>query len=382
MLRFVDAIKNQDTSLVFKKDIKDSFMRDLHDGYNEIITDFRLVRKEKELEHHFFQNIIQHLTIGIAASNQTGIIRLQNKAFKNLCGINNVKKIDDLRETHKDLPDLIYSMNHGEESSIKLLANNEFRHLSIKISEIKLEKEPVKIISFQDISREIDRNEVEAWQKLIKVLRHEIMNSISPIRIMSGNLLNMLTQEENSKFDKFRDDMHEGLRTIRKRSEGLSEFVESYRSLSKIPEPRFSEINIKTLLTEVVKLFENNQKDEIAISVEVTPRNLMILGDENMLQQVLINLVKNAMESFDDTKHTDIHIKAFQQNQKKHIQISDKGRGIPEDRLENIFIPFYTTKEKGSGIGLSFSRQIMHLHNGNIQINSEENKGTTVLLTF
>jgi nitrogen fixation/metabolism regulation signal transduction histidine kinase len=381
--RFIDAVKNQDSTLVFKKSASDPFLKEIHQGFNEIITDFRLVRKEKQLEHHFFQTTIQHIAIGLIAFNKEGVVRLQNKALHKLLDIQKITTINKLKEVQRNLPDLLFSLKHGEETFLKLLINNKVKNLSIKISRVKLENVPVKIVSFQDISREIDRNEVEAWQKLIKVLRHEMMNSISPIRIMSGNLLHLVDSSKDQLSDELIGDLTNGLQTIRKRSQGLSSFIESYRSISKIPQPTFTEVAIKPLINEVLTLFEKDiRQRKIQTYVSEEPENISIPGDENLIQQVLINLIKNAIEAFWEENVKRIGMYVYKTKNKTFLEIKDTGHGIPREQLDSIFIPFYTTKENGSGIGLSFSRQIMHLHNGSIQIYSGENEGTTVRLEF
>ncbi|MBS3776828.1 MAG: hypothetical protein KGY70_16640, partial [Bacteroidales bacterium] len=304
--RFIDAVKNQDTSLAFPLPNKDPFMKELHQGFNDIITDFRLVRKEKELEHHFFQNTLRHIGIGVLAFNTEGSIKLQNKAFQNLFQMDQSKKLTHLKRRHKDLPDLLHSLKNGEESFLKILINNELKNMAIRVSDIRLEKEHVRIASFQDISREMNRQEVDAWQRLIKVLRHEIMNSISPIRIMSGNLLKRVSGENerllarDAQSREVVGDLKEGLQTIRKRSAGLSDFVETYQHLTRIPEPRYTEIRVEAIFGQVAFLFEKDLRQrQMNISQSVKPAHLTLLGDEKMLEQVLINLVKNAMEAIE-----------------------------------------------------------------------------------
>lgn len=387
LLRFIDAVKNQDTTLAFPNNQKDTFMRALHEGFNEIITGFRLVRKEKELEHHFFQNTIQHVPMGLMAFDSKGEVKLQNNAMNGMFDMAVIKNIQKLEEKQRDLPDRLHSMKNGEESLLKLLVSGSLKNISIKVSEIRLEEENLKIVSFQDISREIDRNEIEAWQKLIRVLRHEIMNSISPIRIMSGNLLHMVSEKkkeasmEKEDDQKLMENLEEGLQTIRKRSTGLGKFVESYRHLTKIPEPRFTEIKAEELFDQVIRLFREQQAGErIQYTSHIDPDDLKILGDEKMLEQILINLVKNAVESIPEEKGGIVKLEAYSSREQIQIRIKDNGRGIPEEELDNIFIPFYTTREGGSGIGLSLSRQIIQMHNGSIQISSKEQEGTNVLL--
>jgi nitrogen fixation/metabolism regulation signal transduction histidine kinase len=387
--RFIDAVKNQDTTLAFPLNRKDTFMRELHEGFNEIITGFRLVRREKELEHHFFQNTIQHVPIGLIAFNRKGEVKLQNNAMTLMFDTEPIKNIQKLGEKEKNIPDRLHSMKNGEESLLKLLIGGSLKNISVKVSEIKLEQEKLKIASFQDISREIDRSEVEAWQKLIRVLRHEIMNSISPIRIMSGNLLHMVSEKKKEALmdeeddQKLMEDLEKGLQIIRKRSTGLGKFVESYRHLTKIPEPRFTEIKVKALFDQVIRLFREQQPEgRVEFNSRVEPEGLKIPGDEKLLEQVLINLVKNAVESIQEQKEGLIELIAYKNENQTHIRIRDNGTGIPEDQLGSIFIPFYTTKEGGSGIGLSLSRQIIQIHNGSIQIYSKDKEGTEVLVTL
>ena len=387
LLRFIDAVKNQDTTLAFPQNRKDVFMRELHEGFNEIITGFRLVRKEKELEHHFFQNTIQHVPIGLMAFNSKGEVKLQNNALNDMFDTKPIRNIQKLVDKQRDLPDRLHSMKNGEESLLKLPVNGSLKNISIKVSEIKLEREDLKIASFQDISREIDRSEIEAWQKLIRVLRHEIMNSISPIRIMSGNLLHMVSEKKKEALvkvqndQKLMEDLKEGLQIIRKRSTGLSKFVESYRHLTKIPEPRFTEIQVKALFDQVIRLFQEQQPEgRIRFNRRVEPGDLKITGDEKLLEQVLINLVKNAVESIPEEKNGLVELNSWSNKDQVGIQIRDDGIGIPKAQLDSIFIPFYTTKEGGSGIGLSLSRQIIQMHNGSIQIYSKEKEGTEVLV--
>jgi nitrogen fixation/metabolism regulation signal transduction histidine kinase len=392
--RFLDAVKNQDTSLSFPEEVKDSFMKDLYRGFNEIMTDFSLVRKEKELEHHFFQNTIQHVGIGLLAFNEAGKTLLHNKALMELLSIPHLTNINRLSKQHRDLPDLLYSLKNREESFIKIVANNELKHISLKVSDIKLEDRPVRICSFKDITRERNQSEVEAWQKLIRVLRHEIMNSISPIRIMSGNLMKRVSGDEekllarDAQSREIVDDLKEGLRTIRKRSAGLSDFVETYRHLTQIPEPRFTQIRVEELFGQVARLFEKDLLGKnITITRSVVPAQLSLPGDEQMLEQVLINLLKNAVEAIEEKTKTvqdfqkyqgKIKLEAYQEDDHTVLSIIDNGPGIPEDQIDSIFVPFYTTREAGSGIGLSLSRQLVQVHNGSMQIQSQHGEGAVV----
>lgn len=385
--RFTDAIRNEDTSLLFNKRSRDHFLQEIHRDFNEIIQDFRLVRKEKELEHQLFRNTVEHINIGLMVTDKKGKVRIINQAFRKLFHVTRIPDLQHLSKIHKDLPDLIHSLENGSETSLRTTLHHEIRTISIRVSTFKLENQFIKLVSFQDISKEINRSEIKAWQKLIRVMRHEIMNSISPIRIMSGNLLNLL-QDEDEK-PKRREELEkktlvslsEGLHTIRKRSMGLSDFVDKYRDLTKLPDPTFVEVDLHQLIDQTVKLFETELKQkEIRLNYSIQPHHLKLTGDEKMLEQVLINIIKNAIEAIEKQKKGKITLSAAMEGNQIRISIRDNGMGIPGEDLDNIFTPFYSTKEKGSGIGLSFSRQIMQIHDGTIQVQSEEGIGTEVLL--
>jgi nitrogen fixation/metabolism regulation signal transduction histidine kinase len=244
------------------------------------------------------------------------------------------------------------------------------------------------LISLQNITSEIDRSEVDAWQKLIRVLTHEIMNSVSPIKLLSGSLIEMFEENNtikpiNELDNKTIEDSVLGLKTIRKRSDGLSNFVETYKNLTQIPKVKISEIKINQLFEHLNTLLKDDlNAKNIGFIINCNPSNLVLNADEKLVEQVLINLIKNASEALKNIEHPIINLNAETSNDLVHIIVSDNGPGISSDIAENIFIPFFTTKEKGSGIGLSLSRQIMHLHNGSISVKSEPNIETVFTLQF
>jgi len=385
--RFLDAIKNEDTSLVFKKNSKDTFLQNLHEGFNEIISDFKLIRKEKEIENHFFQYTVQHISIGLLAIDWSGKVKLINSALKTLFQLNHLSEIRDLSKIHKDLPDLLHSLQNEEEGTLKILINGELKPVSIRAGKFRLGKEEMKIFSFHDISKQVNRSEVEAWQKLIRILRHEIINSISPIKISSVSMLRLVEehlQKGNHEFSgESLENLQTGLQTIHKRSSGLSDFVETYRSLTKIPDPRLQQIEVKEIFTDVYHLYKQvlvSEKIEFDYTVE--PETLNLITDEKLLQQVLVNLVKNAKEALKTNSFKKIKLEAYKKDQVVVIKITDNGRGMSPEEMEQAFVPFYTTKEQGSGIGLSLSRQLVQKLNGRMQLQSEKGKYTTATLQF
>jgi len=271
---------------------------------------------------------------------------------------------------------------------LKLTIDNNIVQLSIKAANFKIKNRNIKLISLQNIKTEIDQSEVDAWQKLIRVLTHEIMNSVSPIKLLSSSLIDMF--EENNEIKTIDEitnttiqDSVFGLKTIRKRSSGLSNFVENYKSLTQISKANFSDFKICELFKQINTLLKSElEQKSIQFDLNCQPQDLIIHADEKLIEQVLINLIKNASEALKNSTNPIIKIEAEFINEFVQIKVSDNGPGISSELQDNIFIPFYTTKEKGSGIGLSLSRQIMNLHGGNISVKSEPDNGTAFTLIF
>ncbi len=250
----------------------------------------------------------------------------------------------------------------------------------LQATDFKARNETFTLVSIQDIRNELDAQEVEAWLKLIRVLTHEIMNSITPITSLSDTLLNYYTNTNEPISAQTTENTVKGLEVIKERGTGLIHFVESYRKLTRISTPVLKTIELKPFIEHLVLLVED---DRITFEKQVTPENLTINADEGQISQVLLNLIKNATQAVKGTENPIIKIVAnIGENKRPQISVSDNGSGISEELLEQIFVPFFTTKENGSGIGLSISRQIMRNHNGNIKVISKEGKGSRFVLEF
>lgn len=385
---FIEAFKNQDTSLVFNINRNNKYYKGLYNNFNEVIKNFRLVRIEKEIEHHFFKETVEHVGSGLLVYDDQGDIRLVNKAALKLLNLDRLNHIINLNVSYPGLSDTLKTIRADDQYFLKLPIGNELKHISVKVSEIKLGDDRIKLLALQDISREIDKSEVEAWQKLIRVLTHEIMNTVSPINLLSESLINIF--EENGKKkplavidDQSIENALLGLHTILKRSSGLAKFIETYRNLTKIPEPSFAAFKVSHILNPIrTLLFEDLRKADIELSISITPPDLTLIADEKLIEQVLINLIKNSMEALENVEKSSISLNAFKNKGSVCITVTDNGKGITSEILENIFVPFFTTKKNGSGIGLSISRQIMQMHNGTIKLKSELGKGTVSSLEF
>jgi two-component system nitrogen regulation sensor histidine kinase NtrY len=254
---------------------------------------------------------------------------------------------------------------------------------------LRLKGHVITIASIKNIQTVLENQEIESWQKLIRVLTHEIMNSITPISSLTSTvdgLLMSYIDEQNIEEEEAEDliDIRSAIHTIRKRSDGLIHFVDTYRNLTKIPTPNFKQALVCSLLENVRLLFKEECKNKkIDFKIEVNPENIVINADVQLIEQVIINLVKNSIQALEGVKSPKISIKAsYNQRSRPTIQVSDNGKGIIKEVLDKIFIPFFTTKTSGSGIGLSLSRQILRLHNGSISARSVPNKETTFTLTF
>lgn len=389
LIKFITAIKYDDVSISFHKEKKiDKAFQSLYHELNNIIQDISEVRSEKETEHQYFQNTIKHIAIGILAFDETGKIEVCNESALKLLGNHSLKNISDLESVQVGLSNQFIKLKPGNTKLFKLNIDNEIIQLSVKTANFKIKTREIKLLSLQNIKSEIDQSEVDAWQKLIRVLTHEIMNSVSPIKLLSGSLIEMY--EENKRVKTIEEidsttieNSLLGLKTIRKRSEGLSNFVETYKNLTQIPKPKMTDFAVSDMFDHLKTLFKSDfQEKAIDVNFSCNPQNLILHADEKLIEQVLINLMKNSSEALLSTNNSYLKITAELYNEKPVIKVSDNGKGITHEEIDNIFIPFFTTKEKGSGIGLSLSRQIMHLHGGNIVVRSTPNVETIFTLTF
>ena len=388
LIKFISAIQYDDVSINFNNKTSDPYFKELYIELNRIVQNFSKLRSEKESEQQYFHNTVKHINTGIIAFNKDGEIEICNNAANELLNIKSLQNIEDADKVHPGLFMIFQNLKPGTTKLIKLIIENEIIQLSIKAAEFRIKNKKIKLLSLQNIKTEIDQSEVIAWQKLIRVLTHEIMNSVSPIKLLSGSLIELFEHNNKPKtLEEINNSTIEnsllGLKTIRKRSDGLSNFVETYKSLTQVPKAKFTQFEICSLFKHIETLLRDELKQKkIQFQASCIPSDLSINADEKLIEQVIINLIKNASEALKITQNPSIELTAEQINDAIQIKVIDNGGGISSELIDNIFIPFFTTKENGSGIGLSLSRQIMHLHGGNISVQSEPNKQTIFKLTF
>ncbi len=386
---FLDSIQFDDLSYSFKTESDDPVVQRLHRELNEAMMKLRNSRRERDSEFLFFKNIVMHVGIGLIIFREDGRIEIFNSAARRLMKVNRANNIHDLREVSETLVNVFMKLKTGGRELLRLKIGDDLFQLSIYAIELTLRGENVKLISIQNIQSELEEKEMEAWQNLVRVLTHEIMNSVTPISSLAGILEEELKHHmkisDKAEFTEDQlSDIHLSLQTISKRSEGLIQFVREFRSLTSIPKPRPVQIHVKKLLDELSMLHKKDLMERnIQLDVSIYPDDLTVTGDKNMIEQVLINLLRNAMQAFEEEQDKKIILKAsLNEKSRPVISVRDNGTGIDPEALEKIFIPFFTTKKTGSGIGLSLSRQIMRQHQGTLTVKSTVGQGTEFFLRF
>ncbi len=385
---FLESIRFSEFTRTFQMEGMGSSFEELNTAFNDVIHDFQKVRSEKEEHFHYLQTIVQNIDVSVIAYNTDGTIELINKAAKKLFQVSGLKNISGLEKISSQLVQVLFHIQPGQNELVKVHDEEDFLQLAIYATNIKIKDKVITLVTIKDIQNVLEEQETEAWQKLIRVLTHEIMNSITPIASLSATLDDMLSQERNNHLNKLNKEsvteLHDALKTINKRSTGLLHFVNTYRNLTKIPKPNFeknkmSELfsNIKNLLNEEIKTHH------IKLTFKIEPEDILFTIDGQLIEQVLINLMKNSVHALKGRKKAEIRVLGFYNKRGRvSIQVTDNGPGILPDVIDKIFIPFFTTKTTGSGIGLSLSRQILRLHNGTITVHSAPDKETIFTLTF
>ncbi len=392
LYNFLESIRYSDFSRTFELDGNDSSFEKLKNSFNEVIKDFQEVREEKEENFYYLQSIIQHIGIALIAYKEDGSVELINNATKKLFQIKSLSNIQQLSSFSPELAEQLKNIKHGENTLIKVVEEDNILQLIIFATEFKIHSRSITLVSIKNIQQELEENEMQSWQKLIRVLTHEIMNSITPISSLSSTvtfILKDLSESLEKQGIQNEDietigEVHQALETIQKRTDGLTHFVNTYRNLTQVPAPNYSIFKVTDLISNISQLFKEEIKAKnIALKTNITPASIELSADKQLIEQVIINVIKNAIHALENHPHGQIHINAFLNKQDRiTIQISDNGPGILPNVLERIFIPFFTTKPKGSGIGLSLSKQILRLHGGTITAQSEPDKETRFTLTF
>ncbi len=387
MDRFFESIKYRDFTQWFNEDSGPKDIRELHRGFNSINETIKTINKEKEVQYLYLQKILELVNTGIIAYNiDSGSVLWVNDSFKQVLNIPTIKNIQFVKKRNSKMFTDVFETSHLNGNTISIDSENTKTKILISNSSFKVKDEVFKLIVLQNIENTLNQNQAEAWYKLLRVMTHEIMNSIAPISSLAESLQNKirLSIEDANNNQVDTEDLYLGITSIRNRSQGLMKFANTYRGLNKIADINLSKAPIHTMFESISYLLQPSLKSKnIALQFKLDNPELQIDLDASLIEQVLINLILNAVEACKNVESPLIKISAEKNIEGVAIiKVSDNGIGVPNEILDKIFIPFFSTKKNGSGIGLSLCQQIMFLHKGKIQINSIENNGTVIQLIF
>ena len=390
LAKFILAVKYRDFSQQFNEHHTNPSLKELHHAFNQINKTFRDLSSEKEGQYQYLQTILELIDTGIISYNQHGEVAWVNESFKQTIELPYLRNIHALRKRNDTLYQAIMALKPGASSILKLSVGKKNMQLLLSATCFKVHGETLTLIAFKNVSTALDETETEAWQKLLRVMTHEIMNSVAPIASLADTLRKHVRLEKEAVTEppvhtaSLLDDVEEGIGIIQSRSEGLLKFAQIYRNFSKISTPLLTRVYVQELFNSIGALLKV-QLDErrIPLHISVTPPALVLQADTHLMEQVLINLVLNAAKAVRDRENPQIQLVArLDENERVVLEVIDNGTGIPPEIIDSIFIPFFTTHKDGSGIGLSLAKQIMHLHKGSIQVQSVENEGSVFRLQF
>ena len=382
--RFLLAIKYGDVTVNFNMDKLGRDFKSLSFAFRDLIRSIQEVKIEKEAQLQLLKLIIDKISFGIIAYKEDGEILLMNQSSAELLEIPKVIHWQYIREHAGEFALQIEEMASAGRKLIE--SDNQEKQLSVVVHFLSIREERCRLITFHDIRDEIEQKEIEAWYKLIRILTHEIMNSLTPLGSLTDTILMLLEENGQQKpLEKINEqqiaDIRSSVMTIRKRSMGILNFVEDYRKLTNIPHPQFDNVMVRDLFDGVTRFLNVMlEENHIHVVFEISPEDLRISMDQNLMEQVLINLVTNAVYASNRSSQKMIELKAWSDDKRPRIAVTDYGRGIDPDKMNKIFIPFYSTREGGSGIGLSFSKHVVHLHHGRIKVESKSGEKTTFIL--
>ncbi len=368
---FFNAVENEDSTLYFPEDIGYRPTKELHKGLNRINRLIQEVKLRNREQERFYGELLEQVATGIMVMNDRGNVLQANSAAKRLLNYASLNHIEQLKRIDMGLFHAVTQLNKGASHQfVKIVQGHRVTQLSLHATNAVGAGQGLRIISIHDISNELDAKELESWQKLIRVLTHEIMNSITPITSLSQTLLGYFSPLPAEVDKHTAENTAKGLNVINERGEGLMRFVESYRTLTRLSAPVFQHVELRKLVDGIIVLMQSEPLFQ-RVQLHVQVPDITINADENQLSQVFINLIRNALQAVEKVENPRIGITAEQgDNGLCCITIADNGIGIAHELLDQIFIPFFTTRNEGSGIGLSLSRQIVQNHGGRLEVQS------------
>ncbi len=380
----LQSVKEKDFNLSFNPADYNATLAELSVLLNELTEAYRKVRIEKELHYQFLNHLVDQLKYAIVCFDEQGNVKLANKATKELVSIGTIVNITSFSRLENGLPATLLSMKPAEDKLLTVHVSGEIKKFSVTCSSIKLLEEKLRIVAFHDIGEPLQKQELESYRKLIRVLTHEIMNSVTPILSLSEAMTENFREkgEGAQKIDRLTEqeitDIIDGYQAIEVRSRALMRFVNDFRSITKLPTPKFISVDVMEMLGGILTLFKPKvESNGISLKFSKMGNVGKIVADKDLLEQAVINLLKNAIEATNNIDNPEIVIAFSKFNGIYSISITDNGKGIDRNEQEKVFVPFFSTKREGSGIGLTISQEIARLHNGSITLKSIPDKFTT-----
>lgn len=382
LAQFLEAVQYRDFSVMFNERKASPSVRKLRRAFNTISGTFRALSNEKEAQYQYLQRILEMVNTGILSYDDMGKVVWMNESLKQMLGVPYLKTIQSLALRNQSLYETILQLKPGEQRIVVLRSEQAILKVVLSSTAFRTSDFYYKLVVFQNVGEALDETEAQAWQKLLRVMTHEIMNSVAPIASLADTLIKRL--HTNGEVELPIADLELGMEAIKKRSEGLLRFADTYRNLSRTAAPQVAKVLARELFENIYQLLEPTlEKRNIELDIILKDPHLSVEADASLIEQVLINLLLNAIEAVKDRPDARITLEGFvNEFQQKVLVVSDNGQGMPPEVLEKVFIPFFTTKPQGSGIGLSFSRQIMFAHRGSIKAQSVEHEGSIFTLVF
>lgn len=386
---FFEAVRNEDYSLAFSSPKGDKILEKLSNNLERINNQIQKIHLENRRQEQYFRALIEHVGTGILSYNSEGFVIHANNSLKQLLGMKQFTHLRQLEKIDRNLASSVRELRHHDEKLITFNGSSGVINLLIKASSFRSNDQLLTLVSMQDIKKELDEKELDSWLKLIRVLTHEIMNSIAPVTSLSENLSNYYIKDGETipveeVDERIIRNTVRGLKVIHEQGQGLIRFVELYRKLTRLPEPEKSQVRVKELLEKTIMLCQSDLSDKkIKVSFFIEDEDMEIKIDEKQISQVLINLLRNSIEALENKPEAEIRLNCRKkENSQAEVSVSDNGPGIPPELIDDIFIPFFTTRETGSGIGLSISRQIMRQHGGSLKVRSIPGRETVFTMHF
>lgn len=382
---FFDAIRNEDSTLNFPGKTGNRSLDELNNSLNNVNELIKEIKSELQAQEQYYKTILEQVSLGVLTFNGKGIIFLANTAARKLLNYEHLSHIEQIKRVNQKVYGTLKELKPGDRKVVSYHNGHETIQLSLKSTLFKTAQDNLQLVTIQDIKNELEAKELESWVKLIRVMTHEIMNTVAPITSLSQTLLGYFKNLNGKKPEKKTiANTMKGLEVINERGAGLMGFVETYRKLTHLPQPDKKPIALKELFDKIITLITHESSNSnITFQWDVNPPELEILADKKQVSQLLINVIKNATEALKNTPAGVITLEAeISKSGRPTVSVTDNGSGIPPEQMDKIFIPFYTTKQSGTGIGLSLSRQIMQLHGGSLKIVSAPGKKTSAILVF